>query len=175
VLVTADARNGMSPIARIPLAEDGQPAPGQATIPVGMMSTPAQLTAAQASFGAFVGYTGLGSAATSAVGLLQLTPKPGAPSALVKGMAYGPLHVAAVASRNALVFAADAPLGPGKAPAHEIQLTRIDAQGPGPVLRIAGPGGDATQVSLARGDDGRIAVVFTGKDGVYLATVRCEP
>lgn len=174
-LITADARNGMSPIARTPLSEDGKPQPGQDVVPVGMMSQPAQLTAARASFGSFAAYTGLGSAATSAVGLVQLGPKSGAPTALVKGTAYGPLHVAAAASNNALLFAADAPLSAGKAPMHDIVLVRVDERGAGPALHIAAPGGDATQVALARSDDGRVLVVFTGKDAVYAATARCQP
>jgi hypothetical protein len=174
MLVTADPRNGLSPIARTLLDVDGKPGIPDVAVPVGMMSQPAQLTAAQSEFGTFVAYTGLGTAATSAVGLVQTLPKPGAPDALVKGTAYGALHVAAVRAGSALLFAAESPLATGKDPAHEITLTRVDTQGRGAALHIVSPTGDAQQVGLARGDDGAVAVVFSGKDGIYLVKARCD-
>lgn len=173
VLVTADPRDGMSPIARTVLAKDGVPRTPEVAAPVSMMSQPAQLTAAAADFGSFVGYTGLGAAATSAVGIVQIGPRSGAPEALVKGTAYGALHVAAVGAGNAVIFAADTPTTPGKNPQHEITVTRIDARGRGAPLSVASPSGDATNVAIARAADGGIAVVFTGKDALYLAKVRC--
>jgi hypothetical protein len=173
-IVTADARNGMSPIARTTLADDGTPRGSDLVTPVGMMSQPPQLTAAASSFGTFVGYTGLGTAATSAVGLVQIAPKPGAPEALVKGIAYGALHVAAVAGEDTLVLAADAPKAAGKAPSHTIQLTRVDEKGRGTPLSIESVTGDATQVGLARADDGRLGVVFSASDAVYFAQARCD-
>jgi hypothetical protein len=174
MLVTADARSGMSPIARTTLDAEGLPGPAQVAAPVGMLSEPPELAAAHSSAGAFVAYTGLGSAATSAVGLVRIAPKPGAPEALVKGTAYGALHTAAVSAGEFVVVAADAPLGTGKSPKHEILVVRIDDQGQGPLLHIAGPDGDAAQVALARNKHGEIALLFTSKDGVYVASVRCE-
>ncbi len=173
VLITADARNGMSPIARTVFSADGNPGAPTVAAPVGMMSQPPQLTAAQSELGAWVAYTGLGSASTSAVGLVQIAPRSGSPEALIKGTAYGPLHVAAASAGKSVLFASDAPTGPGKSPAHEIELVLLDAAGKGPALRIADPSGDATRVGLARSEDGTVAVLFTGKDGLYLAKARC--
>lgn len=174
LLVTADPRDGMSPIARTQLDMDGRPSTPEVAVPVSMMSQPAQLTAAACPAGTFVAFTGLGAAATSAVGVVQVLPKPGTPEALVKGIAYGALHVSAVRAGQAVVFAADSPLTSGKTPAHDVTLTRIDAQGKGPALHVASPTGDATFVSIARAEGGRLGVVFTGKDGVYLARARCD-
>lgn len=173
MLITADARSGMSPIARVSLDLEGQPGTPEVAVPVGMMSQPPELAAAQSSAGTFVGYTGVGSAATSAVGLVQILPKVGAPQPLVKGTAYGALHLDAAASRSAVYFAADAPLTGGKEPKHEIHLVRVDSQGAGPVLQIQASAGDATHAAIARAQDGTLAVTFSAPDGIYLTRVRC--
>jgi hypothetical protein len=173
MLVTADARSGMSPIARVALDSEGNPGTPEVAVPVGMMSQPPELAAAQSGAGTFIGYTGVGSAATSAVGMVKVLPKVGAPEPLVKGTAYGALHIDAAASSGAVYFAADAPVTVGKEPKHEIRIVRVDGQGAGPVLQIAASAGDATHAAIARGDDGTLAVVFSAQDGVYLARVRC--
>jgi hypothetical protein len=174
LLVTADARDGMSPIARTQLDDGGVPRGTEVAASVGMMSEPPQLTAAGASFGGFVGYAGLGAAATSAIGLVQISPKGGAPAAMVKGTAYGTLRVAATSAGDRLYFAADTPLAPGKNPKRSITLLPIDAQGRGTSLTISSPSGDAAHVSIARAQDGRLALVWNGGDAVYLAYARCD-
>jgi len=174
-LLTADPRNGMSPIARTPLDAEGKPGTAAVAAPVGMMSQPPQLSAAETGSGAYVLYTGLGSAATSAVGLLRIGPKAGSPEAFVKGTAYGALHSAAVSLPRAILVAADAPLAPGKAPKHALQLALVDDKGQGPSLRIASPSGDARHVSLARASSDEVGFSFSAPDGVYLGTVRCAP
>src|SRR5262245_32511382 len=138
-----------------------------------MMSQPPQLAAAQADFGAYVSYSGLGAAATSAIGLVRIAPKAASPEPFVKGTAYGALHTAALGFRSAIVIAADSPLTPGKQPKHELQIALLDAKGLGPTLRLAGPSGDATHVALARNDQDAVGVAFSAPDGVYLAQLRC--
>jgi hypothetical protein len=172
-LITADPRNGLSPIARTPLDAEGKPGPAAVAAPVGMMSQPPELAAAQAGFGAYVIYTGLGAAATSAVGLVRILPKAANPEAFVKGTAYGALHAAALGTKNAVLLAADSPIAPGKQPLHEIQIALVDATGQGPTLRVAAPGGDATHAALARADQAGVALTFSAPDGVYLTKLRC--
>jgi hypothetical protein len=173
VIVTADARSGMSPIARVALDAEGTPGTPEVAVPVGMMSQPPELAAAQSGEGTYVGYAGVGSAATSAVGVVRVGPKVGAPEALVKGTAYGALHLDAAASKQAVFFAMDAPTTAGKTPQHEIQVVRMDAQGAGPVLKIAAESGDATNAAIARASDASVGVVFSAKDGVYFAKLAC--
>ena len=50
-LITADPRNGLSPIARTPLDLEGKPGTAEVAAPVGMMSQPPQLSAAQVDGG----------------------------------------------------------------------------------------------------------------------------
>jgi hypothetical protein len=138
-----------------------------------MMSPPPELAAAQSGVGTYIGYAGVGSAATSALGVVKVSPKVGAPEALVKGTAYGALHLDAAASKQAVFFAMDAPLTAGKTPQHEIRVVRLDAQGTGPVLRIAAASGDATHAAIARGQDDSVGVVFSAQDGVYFVRLVC--
>jgi hypothetical protein len=173
MLVTADARSGMSPIARVTLDAEGNPSVPEVAVPVGMMSQPPELAAAQSGAGTYVGYAGVGSAATSAVGLVRVLPKVGTPEPLVKGTAYGALHLDAAGSKSAVFFAMDAPTTTGKAPQHEIQVIRVDAQGVGPALRIAAASGDATNAAIARAADASVGVVFSAQDGVYFARLAC--
>jgi hypothetical protein len=175
VLLTADPRNGMSPIARTPLDAEGKPGTPEIAAPVGMMSQPPQLSAAASSYGSYVLYSGIGAAATSAIGLLRFLPKPGSPEAFVKGTAYGALYSAAVSLPRAILVAADAPLTAGKQPKHALQLAMLDDKGQGPSLRVDSPSGDASHVSLARGLADEVGFAFSAPDGVYWGTVRCAP
>jgi hypothetical protein len=172
-LITADPRNGMSPIARTPLDREGKPGPAEVAAPVGMMSSPPVLVAAQAEIGTYALYTGLGTAATSAVGLIKLAPKGTGPEAFVKGTAYGPLYAAAASAKRVVLVAADAPIAPGKQPSHEIQVALIDDKGMGPFLRVAAPSGDATHVGIAHTDTAGTAIAFSASDGVYMGKLRC--
>ncbi len=173
VLVALDAREGMSPILRIDIGNHGEPQPAQVALPVGMVLAPPQLAAASSSVGTYVAYTGLGSAATSAIGLVAIAPVAGHPEALVKGTAYGPLYLSAAAAPRALLFAADAPMQPGKDPPHEIHVHVVGMRGPGPAAVIRAPGG-ASHASLARAEGGSVGVAFTAPAGVYLARLRCD-
>lgn len=173
VLLTADPRNGMSPISRTSLDAEGKPGSSEVAAPVGMMSQPPQLAAATSASGSYVLYSGIGSAATSAIGLLRIGPKPGSPEAFVKGTAYGALYSAAVSLPNGIVVAADAPLTPGKQPKHALQLALLDEKGQGPSLKVASPSGDASHVALARGTADEVGFAFSAPDGVYWGTVRC--
>jgi hypothetical protein len=141
--------------------------------PVGMMSQPPQLSAAAADFGAYVTYAGLGSASTSAIGLVKIAPKAASPEAFIKGTAYGALYSAALGVGGAILIAADAPLTAGKDPKHELQIALLDAKGRGPTLRVSAPSGDATHVALASDDDDRVGLSFSAPDGVYFAILRC--
>jgi hypothetical protein len=173
VLLALDAHEGMSPILRVDMGAHGEPQPTQIALPVGMVSAPPRLAAASSSVGTYVGYTGLGSAATSAIGLVAIAPVPGSPQALIKGTAYGALHVSAVAGPRALVFAADAPTQAGKDPPHEIHVHVIGAAGPGPATVVSAEGG-AARAAIARAEGGVLGLAFTARAGVYLARLRCD-
>jgi hypothetical protein len=173
VLLAIDPHEGMSPILRIDIGNHGEPQPAVVALPVGMVLAPPQLAAASSSLGTYVAYTGLGSAATSAIGLVAIAPVTGSPQALVKGTAYGPLHVSAAAGPRALLFASDAPTQPGKDPPHEIHVQVIGGSGPGAASVIRAPGG-ASHAALARASNGSVGLAFTAAAGSYVARLRCD-
>jgi hypothetical protein len=172
VLIAVDARNGLSPLLRIELGNDGAPKPAEVAVPVSMVSSPPQLAAAQSSAGTYVAYAGLGAAAKSAVGLVSIS-KPQAPLTMVPGTAYGALRVSAAAATHAVFFAADAPIAPGNDPRREIHVHVVSSKGMGPAAIIRGPG-SAALPSIAHGDGGHVALAFTSASGVYVAHLRCD-
>jgi hypothetical protein len=172
-LLMVDARQGMSPLLRVDLGSDGTPSASKVVLPLSTVSTPTALVAASASIGTYVGYLGVGSAATSAVGLVAIEPLVGSPTPLVPGTGYGSLHVSATAAPRALLFAADAPTAPAKDAPREIHVQVIGKSGPGLATVIAGQGG-AANATIARDDTGIVAVAFSSGSGVYVARLRCD-
>ncbi|HEX2676945.1 MAG TPA: hypothetical protein VHM19_09905, partial [Polyangiales bacterium] len=172
-LLMVDARQGMSPLLRIDLSSDGTPSVSKVVLPLSTVSTPTALVAASASVGTYVGYLGVGSAATSAVGLVAIEPLVGSPTPLVPGTGYGSLHVAATAAPRGLLFAADAPTAPAKDSPREIRVQVIGKTGPGVGTVISGQGG-ASNAAIARDDTGIVAVAFSSGSGVYVARLRCD-
>jgi hypothetical protein len=173
VLVMVDARDGLSPLLRVDLNNDGTPKPAAVVLPLSTVSMPARLAAASSSIGTYVGYTGLGSAATSAVGLLAISPIVGKPEALVKGTGYGILQVSATSAPRAVLFAADAPITSAKDAPREIRVHVVGMEGPGEASVLRGASG-AGNAAIARDEAGDVGVVFTSASGVYLAKLRCD-
>jgi hypothetical protein len=173
VLIAVDPRNGVSSLLRVDFGSDGAPQPAKVAVPISMVSTPTQLAAASTSIGTYVAYAGLGSAATSAVGIVPIAPIAGSASPLVKGTAYGQLYLSAAAAPRALLFAADAPTQPGKDPIHEVHVHVVGMTGPGAATILRGPG-SAARASIARDDGGDVGVVFSADSGVYAARLRCD-
>lgn len=174
-LYVIDARDGMSPLLEVSISAQGVPRVAEIVTPVGMVASPTKLAVARTTFGTALAYVGIGSALTSAVGLIDVAPKPGSPIALVKGTAYGPLSVAAANGPDALYFAADAPREPGaKAPKRELHVVRVAAGGLQERTVIQGPGGDAYGVAMARNGAGTVAVAFDAADGAYIARLHCR-
>ena len=174
LLLAVDARDGMSPVIKIPLSHEGKPQTGAVVTAVSMVTSPTQLAAASGPGGIRLGYIGLGQAASTAVGIIAVDGGTG-PEALVRGDAYGPLHVAAVPLLDGLLFAADAPRTPGKAPQHDIALFHIDGSGERTEGRLRSGEGDASHVAMASDDrGGAIGLAFTTTRATYLQRLSCR-
>jgi hypothetical protein len=174
VLLMLDARDGMSPLLRLDLAADGSSTePAQVVLPISMVSSPPELAAASSSIGTHVAYTGVGSAATTAVGLVSIAPIVGTPEALVPGTSYGQLHASAVAAPRAVILVATAPLTPTKDPELELQVSVVGLTGRGSAAIIRAAGG-ASHPAIARDDAGHVAVAYTTPSGVFVAFLRCD-
>lgn len=173
VLLMLDARNGMSPLLRVDLGSDGAAKPAEVVLPVSMVASPPEIAAASSSIGTYVAYTALGSAASSAVGLVSIAPIAGTPEALVPGTAYGQLHIAATTAPRAVLIAATAPIGTGKNPELElhVHVIGITGQGPATVLRASG---GASHPAIARDEAGHVGVAFATPSGAFVAILRCD-
>jgi hypothetical protein len=173
-VVFVDARDGMSSLLQVTLDNEGKADAPEVVGVVGMVSTPPRLAAAADAIGVTLAYTGLGSAATSAIGLLRLGARNAWPDALVKGTAYTTLAVSAAAGPAASLFAVDAPLAPGKDPKRHIQLHVVHGDKAGAATEVIGPAGEAYGAALARTDSGIVGVAFQDPSGVYLTRLRCD-
>jgi hypothetical protein len=172
-LIAVDAREGLSPLLRIDLGSDGTPKPAQVVVPMSTVSIPPRLSASSASIGAHVLYTGMGSAATSAVGHVSIEPIVGRPVAFVPGTGYGALHVSTAAAPAAVVLAAEAPTAPTKDAPRVIHVALVTRKGQSKTLVLPAPGG-AAHTSVARDAHGTVAVAWSAPTGVYLARLRCD-
>lgn len=180
-LMMVDARNGMSPLLRVEFSPDGSPKPAAVALPVGMVSSPPQLAAAANQKDVVVAYAGIGPAATSAIGVLNLAPEQGSPRALVPGTSYGPLYVSAAPLLHSIVVAADAPAKrehsapgtPARDNAREIHVHLIRGRELGPAMVIGGPGG-ASHAAVAHATHGEIAVTYVNGTGTHVAYLRCD-
>lgn len=174
VLLMVDARDGMSPLLKLDLGADGSSSePAQVATPVSMVASPPELAAASSSIGTHVVYTGVGSAATTAVGLISIAPIVGAPEALVPGTAYGQLHTGAVAAPRAVIVVATAPLTPTKDPELALEVSVIGLAGRGPAAVVRAAGG-ASHPAIARDDAGHVGVAYSTPSGAFVAILRCD-
>ncbi len=173
-LLFVDPRAALSTLVRVAFKADATPGEAQVVVPINSIRQPPQLAAARGGNRTWTAFTAMGTSATTAIGLLSIEPAPSTPEALVPGTAYGDLHVAAVATADAAVFAADTPVAPGKDTPRRVHLTRVTDQGRGQPTSIEGPGGTAHHAAIARGQDGTLAVSFDNDSGVYVAFMRCD-
>lgn len=171
-LIAIDARNGMSSILRIALEDNGTPKRADVGAAVGMVSSPPQLAAAATQDSVILAYTGIGSAATSAIGLVTLSPG-ATPRTLVPGVTYGPLHVSLARSERAVIAATDAGTSAAKDSRREIHVHVVRSGKVGPAAAIKGPSG-AAHAALAYRSQGEVAVAYLSASGVYVAYLRCN-
>ena len=141
--------------------------------PLGGVAEPPETTAAHFGGADWMGYTGLGSVATSAVGLIRLEGS-SSPTPLVSGTGYGVLHVDVASLGAGAVFAADAPTASPPDSPREVHVEVVGADGVAhaPVV-LRGPGDEASRARVATEPRGAIAVAFVTAEGVHLAIGRC--
>ncbi|MEZ4248516.1 MAG: hypothetical protein R3B99_09775 [Polyangiales bacterium] len=177
-LVFLDPHAGTSALLRANLAVD----PPEVSVlrPVSHVYDPAKLAAARLGARELVGYTAVGTAAATAVGLVwNEGDRQPPPDALVPSSGYGPLHVSVAQSTSRAVFAADRPRGRERDAAREVVVRLAWVEGEttrlGEPLVVRGPNdGPASFGAIARHEDGTYALAFVGEDGVYARFLRCD-
>ena len=126
-----------------------------------------------------VGYTAMGMAAATAVGLVAIQgDQSHGPVPLVPSSGYGFLHVSGAAAASRAVFVADRPKArerdaPREVIAIVVDPTEANMQIGAPKV-LTTPDETARWARIARHGSGTYAVVMTGGDGVYAHFLRCD-
>ena len=171
-LVFLDPRQATSVSLRAALGSGGFARPEVAR-PVGVVTEPPEIVAARLGGDDWLGYTGIGSLATTAVGIVRLGGTE-EPRVLVEGTGYGRLHVDAAPLGPGAVFVADAPQAAPPTSPRELALAVLGPDGAlGEIVRVRGPGGRADRGRVAAGATGRIAVSFRDVERSVVAAGRC--
>ncbi|MBX3252251.1 MAG: hypothetical protein KF901_34075 [Myxococcales bacterium] len=177
-LLFLDPHAGTSAILTAEITTD--PPPVRVLRPVSHVYDPALLAGGVIGERTLVGYTAVGQAAATAVGLVWSEgDRQPETTALVPSAGYGALHVSAATAPRRVVFAADRPTAREREAPREIVL-RVAIPGEagvelGEPVVVRGPNdGPASLASLARHEDGTYALVFTSTDGVYARFLRCD-
>lgn len=172
-LVFLDPRAGVSVAHRAAVSERGFADPSVAR-PLNLVAEPPEIAVVRAGEHEWIGYTAVGSAATTAVGLARLGESaPAVP--LVPGTGYGALHVdVASLDDGRAVFVADAPQGSAPDAPRELHVRVLASDGAlGEPAIVRASEGTAARGRIAHAGGGVVAVVFTGADGAHAAIGRC--
>jgi hypothetical protein len=171
-----EPRSGVSALYRVDF--DSELVPGSAILvrPIRNVYEPPRIAVVNAS-GGLVGYSALGNAATTAIGLLPLGDASAAPVALLRGTGFGLFGLDAAALPRAALFVFGAPAAAeGAAPNHAPHDVEVRLADPSPrtPLVFSRPGG-AESPSVAVDSDGMIALTYAAQGGVYLRWLSCTP
>lgn len=171
LLFFVDPRVGISVVHRVSFAADATPGPTEVSRPLNLAAEPPHIAVVRGAAGpTWLAYTAVGNLATRAVGLVRAVGDE-RPMPLVPGLGYGePLTVDGVAEGPGAVFAAQAPSAADPRAPHEVRLRVVDERGIGEPLRVGPP---AREPSLARRQDGLIALAYRAGEAVMLHFVRC--
>jgi hypothetical protein len=170
VLFFLDARSGVSPLWRVGFDAAGRPRPATVARPLGIAPEPPELAVVRVGSRTVVAYTVIGSAASTAIGIVPLEPRDAEPKPIVRGEAYGQLHVASAPhDDDVALIAVDAGQGAGRDAPREVRVHAVDASGAfsRPLVLRGGAGdGGAAHAAVSRS-----AVAFTAADGVYVQRI----
>ena len=168
-LVFMDARAGVSNLLAVRF-QRGVPAAAEVLRPVGSAAPlPHVAAVVRGPNELAVAYAVVGSAATTAIGLVQSSDD-AHPLPLVPGTGYGVLTVAAARR----VFVASAPRAESPEAPRELHVRSLETDGSlGTPLVIRGTGPTARRPSLAAADETSYAVAYDTGESVELVRLRC--
>ncbi|MEM9073449.1 MAG: hypothetical protein AAGE52_33395 [Myxococcota bacterium] len=175
-LAFLDPREATSTVYAVDVTAD--PPSREVLVPLTNVFEPAVLAPVQVGETTLVGYTAVGRAAATAVGLIAV--KDGSaegPVPLVPSQGYGMLHVDGAAGPSRAVFVADRPQGEDRNASREAVAVVVEPSSPmvqGEPLKLVAPDGTGRWARITRHVDGTFAVVLTGGEGVYVHLLRCD-
>ncbi len=170
-LIFLDAREGTSVAHRARVAGETF-GPTEVARPVSAVTDPPQIAAVRIGQNQFLSYTGIGSAATTAVGFVPLAGTD-QPTPVVPGTGYGVLHVDADALGGGAVVVADAPLESAPTAPRELRVRRVTSSGAmSEPSVVRGPSESTVRGRVAALGE-VIAVAFGSDVGVHVSVGRC--
>lgn len=176
-LLFVDPREAVSPMMQVSL-NDGASEPS-VLLPLSNIFEPVVLAPVKIGNRFLVGYTAMGMAAATAVGMVAIEgDQSHGPVPLVPSSGYGFLHVSAAAAPRRAVFVADRPKGRERGAPREVIAVVVDPSQPavqiGAPKVLTTPDETARWGSIARHASATYAVVMTGGNGVYVHFLRCD-
>lgn len=165
-LLVTDAREGFSPIVKVPFDSQGTPQESDVLRTVGTLPLPPQLAVLSLPGRLAVGYTAIGGGAATAVGLV-FAPDDGAPTPLVPSFGYGRLTVVA----SGQLFASTAATAREKSAPRKIVIHSVGQAGPRQEGTIPAP---AARPSLASDSAGGYLLGFSAPTHLRAAFVACK-
>jgi hypothetical protein len=170
VLAFVDPFDALSVVKRVDLG--AAPYAAQIARPLNLVADPPELAVVRIGENDYFAYTGVGSLATAAVGLVPIATSV-QPVAIVRGTGYGTLHVDVASLGDRAIFVADAPQASPPTSPRELHLRSLDASGSlGETSVVRGPSGSAARGRIAV-SNGAIAVTFSDGTAVYAVIGRC--
>ncbi len=176
-LLFVDPREAVSPMMQVSLDEGA----GEASVllPLSNIFEPVALAPVKVGERFLVGYTAMGMAAATAVGLVAIEGEQShGPVPIVPSSGYGYLHVSGAAGPNRAVFVADRPKARERGAPREAVVVVVDPSEDnvqiGAPKVLTTPDETARWSRIARHGSGTYAVVMTGSNGVYAHFLRCD-
>jgi hypothetical protein len=173
-LLFVDARVATSPLLAVDFDAEARPSEARVLRPLANLFEPADVVAAWHRGHTWIGYTAIGTAASTAVGLVREGNDAPPPVAIVPGVGYGVLGVGVALGPSGPLFVADAAQNDMPNAPREVWLRALVNDVLELQERFVGPEGNATHGAIAANAGGEAAVVFTTPSGVYLQRLRCR-
>lgn len=170
-LVFLDPREALSVAHRVDLSAGG-PSATEVARPISLVTDPPITASVRMHDADWLVYTGLGSLASTAVGLVALAGS-SPPSRVNEQTGYGVLHADVDTYGGGAVIVADAPTESPPAAPRQVHLRTVDAAGSlDDAVVLTGPHDTASRARVAAGTAG-IVVAFVEHDGAYVVVGRC--
>lgn len=170
-LIFLDPREATSMTYLAEASADGLGAPETARS-ISLITDPPVLAAAALGQADWLVYAGIGSVATTAIGLISMEGR-GPPAPVVAGTGYGVLFADIAPLEEGGIIVADAPQGSSPDAPREVHVRTLDARGElDPALILRGPHETGSRARVAAAGR-RLAIAFVEEDGAYIVTGAC--
>lgn len=172
-LLFIDPREATSMTYVVEAGADGLGTPETARS-ISLITDPPILAAADFGRADWLVYAGIGSVATTAIGLMSMEGR-GPPAPVVAGTGYGVLFADIARLGAGGIVVADAPQSGSQNAPREVHVRTLDPRGElDPALVLRGPHETGARARVAASGN-RVAVAFVEEDGAYVVTGACAP